>query len=66
MVNGGSLIPFYPSIQFNSSTQLFIFIIIGNGKQLTIGKMYCVKLIILKYRRSKGKQSLTTKKEVSL
>ncbi|XP_066923067.1 muscle calcium channel subunit alpha-1-like isoform X2 [Clytia hemisphaerica] len=37
----------------------------GNGKQLTIGKMYCVKLIILKYRRSKGKQSLTTKKEHS-
>lgn len=35
----------------------------GNGKQLTVGKIYCVKLIILKYRRSKGKSTALDKKQ---
>ena len=51
-------------MQFCTFIFPFCFIILGSSKQLTIGKIYCVKLIILKYRRSKGKQMITVKKEV--
>lgn len=42
---------------------MLFFDVLGD-RQLTVGKIYCVKLIIMKYRKARGKGLAEKKKEV--